>query len=224
MGVIKLGKRAIVGIIGRPTANKLSAPYHDFVAARRTREVLARLPSQGLSVNIGCGPNAMPGWVNLDMSRGAGVDVVWDLRKGLPFRTESCTVIFGEHVIEHLCKADGETLVRDCHRSLETGGVLRLSTPDAGRFFRSYAADGNFLRHSDFGAPAETAMDRINQMMREFGQHLWSYDTESISVLLKKAGFSRVVEKVCGESEHPLMVGIDDATRAFESVYIEAIK
>ena len=224
MGVIKLGKRAIVGIIGRPAANRLSAPYHDFLAVRRTREMLERLPSHGLSVNIGCGPNARPGWVNLDMARGAGIDVVWDLRKGLPFRSESCTAIFGEHVIEHLSKADAETLVRDCHRSLEIDGVLRLSTPEAGRFFRSYAADGDFLRHSGFGAPAETAMDRINQMMREFGQHLWSYDTESLSLLLKKAGFSRVVEKLCGESEHPLMKGVDDPTRAFESVYFDAIK
>jgi predicted SAM-dependent methyltransferase len=217
-------KRAFVGALGRERANQLSAPYHDWQARRRTRAKLAALPKSDLCVQIGCGPNALAGWVNLDAARGDEIDVVWDLRRGLPFPDESCSAIFGEHVIEHVPREAAEKLLRECRRALQPGGVLRLSTPDAGRYLRSYAGDREFLRHPSFEVAAETAMDRVNQMMREYGQHLWAYDAESLLLLLRRAGFSNAVEQHFGESLHPRMRGIDSAARAFESLYVEAVK
>lgn len=217
-------KRVVVSALGRGRANRLSAHYHDWQAQRRTRRTLAALPARGLCVQIGCGPNALAGWVNLDASRGDQVDVVWDLRRGLPFADESCTAIFGEHVIEHVPREAMERLLKECLRALEPGGVLRLSTPDAGLYLRSYAGDREFLRRPEFSEPAETAMDRVNQMMREQGQHLWAYDGESLLLLLRRVGFSSVIEQRFGESAHARMRGIDSAQRAFESLYVEAIK
>jgi predicted SAM-dependent methyltransferase len=218
-------KRALVGALGRDRANRLSAPYHDWAARRRTRSALASLrDARDLRVNIGCGPNALPGWINLDAARGEQIDVVWDLRRGLPFADESCAAVFGEHVIEHVPRGDAEKLLRECRRALKEGGVLRLSTPDAGLYLRSYAGDGEFLRHPAFTEHAETPMDRVNQMMREYGQHLWCYDAESLLLLLRKVGFSRAVEQKFGESLDPSMRGIDSEGRAFESLYVEAVK
>lgn len=217
-------KQFIVSVIGRETANKVSAPYHDWRARRRSQQAIAALPAHDLCVNIGCGPNPLSGWVNLDAARGAGIEVVWDLRCGLPFRDESCTALFGEHVIEHVPKDAAEKLLRECHRVLQTGGVIRLSTPDAGRYLRSYAGDGQFLEHPSFPQQCETPMDRINQMMREEGRHLWAYDAPSLLLSLTKAGFSQVAEKPFGQSLHPRMQNIDTAARAFESLYVEAVK
>lgn len=218
-------KGALVGIIGRERANRLSAPYHDWRASRRTSARLASLPATGLCVQIGCGTNPLAGWVNLDAARGDDVDVVWDLRRGFPFADASCAAIFGEHVIEHVPRESAETLLGECLRALEAGGVLRLSTPDAGLYLRSYAGDREFLlKHPAFPAPVETAMDRVNQMMRDSGQHVWSYDAESLVLLLRKVGFSRAVEQRFGESLHPRMRGIDTEGRAFESLYVEGVK
>ncbi|MDX6696386.1 MAG: hypothetical protein QOF02_3989 [Blastocatellia bacterium] len=217
-------KRAIVQLLGREQANRVSAPYHDWQARRRSRRNLAALPSKDLCVNLGCGPVPLAGWVNVDISRGAGVDVVWDLRRGLPFADESCSAIFCEHVIEHVSKDDGLKLLRECHRALQRGGVLRLSTPDAGRFLRSYAGDGEFLRHPEFPQAVETPLDRINMMMREDGQHLWVYDSESLLLHLQRAGFAACAEQQFGVSGHPRMRGIDTPARAFESFYVEAVR
>ena len=115
-------------------------------------------------------------------------------------------------------------LLGECYRALKPGGVLRVSTPDAERFLRSYAGDGEFLRHPGFPEPIETPLDRINQMMREYGQHLWVYDAESLILLLRKTGFSSAVAQPFGVSAHPRMQGIDSAEREFESLYVEAIK
>jgi len=217
-------KRIIVQLLGRKRANRVAAPYHDWRARRRTRHRLAKLPAKDLCINIGCGPNCLSGWINVDMARNEGLDIVWDLRKGLPFPSESCTAVFGEHVIEHITKEDASHLLKECHRVLQEGGVIRLSTPDAGRYLRAYASDGEFLRHSSFDRSIETPMDRINQMMREEGQHLWVYDAPALILLLKQAGFREVGEQGFGSSQHPRMKNIDTQARAFESLYVEAVK
>jgi len=217
-------KRSLVRIIGRETANKITGPYHDWRARRRTQDFLAHLSHQNLCVNLGCGYRPMKDWINVDHARGSEVQVVWDLRHGLPFQEQSCSAIFSEHLIEHIPRDDAERLLAECYRVLAEGGVLRLSTPDAGRYLRSYAGDQNFLRDPAFGQEAATPMDRVNQMMREDGQHLWVYDTESLTLALKGAGFSRIVEQEFGQSLHPKMRGIDSEARAFESFYVEAVK
>jgi predicted SAM-dependent methyltransferase len=216
-------RRAAANALGRERANRLSAPFHDWLARRRTRACLQALPASGLLVNLGCGYRPLRGWVNVDAARGPQVDVVWDLRQGLPFAAASCAAIFCEHVIEHLTKADGERLLRECSRVLQPGGVLRLSTPDAGRFLRSYAGDQAFLYHPGFTEPIETPLDRINQMMREYGQHLWVYDAASLRAAMRRAGFAATAERAFGESPHAAVRGVDSPDRAFESLYVEAV-
>jgi predicted SAM-dependent methyltransferase len=217
-------KRAVASLLGRETANRLSAPYYDWRARRQTGRTLRGLPAKDLCVNIGCGSRYLPGWVNLDAARGDKIDVVWDLRRGLPFPAESCAAIFGEHVIEHIPKPDAELLLRECHRALQPGGTIRLSTPDAGKFLRAYVGDRDFLADPRFADSAETPMDRVNMMMREYGQHLWVYDSESLILLLRKTGFSSAAEQSYGVSSHLRLQGIDCAEREFESLYVEAIK
>jgi len=217
-------KRSITRIIGRERANKISGPYHDWRARRRTEDFLAQLSQHDLCVNLGCGYRPMKDWINVDQARGPEVQVLWDLRRGLPFQNGSCSAIFSEHLIEHVPREDAARLLAECHRVLAKGGVLRLSTPDAGRYLRSYAGDQNFLRDPAFGEAAGTPMDRVNQMMREDGQHLWVYDAESLTRALECAGFSRIVGQEFGQSLVPKMQGIDAEARAFESLYVEAVK
>ncbi|MGZ5494515.1 MAG: hypothetical protein ACXWHG_12995 [Thermoanaerobaculia bacterium] len=51
-------------------------------------------------VHIGSGDVTLPGWVNVDNQRYAGVDRVLDVRHGLPFL--DVQLMFAEHFIEHL--------------------------------------------------------------------------------------------------------------------------
>jgi predicted SAM-dependent methyltransferase len=217
-------KRSLAKIIGRERANKISGPYHDWRARKQTQNFLAQLLQRDLYVNLGCGYRPMKDWINVDHARGPEVQVVWDLRRGLPFQDGSCSAIFSEHMIEHVPREAAERLLAECHRVLASGGVLRLSTPDAGRYLNSYAGDQSFLRDPAFGETDVTPMDRVNQMMREYGQHLWVYDAESLTRALKNAGFARIAEQKFAQSLVPKMQGIDAEARAFESLYIEAVK
>jgi predicted SAM-dependent methyltransferase len=152
------------------------------------------------------------------------VEVVWDVTKGLPFPSSSCTAVFSEHLIEHLNKEDAGRLLGECHRVLQDRGVLRLSTPDAELVLRSYAGDRRFLAHPGFSQKIDAPIDRVNQMMREHSLHLWSYDAELLTLMLNRAGFRSVIRQCFGVSAHPAMANIDFEARAFESLYLEGVK
>lgn len=78
-------------------------------------------------VNIGCGRDIREGWVNCDLFRGDGVDVVLDASKRLPFQSGSVQTIHMSHVMEHII--NWEDLVYECHRVLAPGGTLEIVVP-----------------------------------------------------------------------------------------------
>jgi len=76
-------------------------------------------------LQIGCGPQVAPGFINLDYRWVPGVDVVWDLNVPLPFPAQRFQGIFAEHVLEHL---DDDTLLKVLKEA------LRILRPGGGGF------------------------------------------------------------------------------------------
>lgn len=86
---------------------------------------------QRLRLQFGCGDNAKPGWVNIDLSPKA--DLQLDLRKSLPFADGSCECTYSEHFFEHLDYPDDALFfLRENFRVLAPGGLLTFGVPDAG--------------------------------------------------------------------------------------------
>jgi SAM-dependent methyltransferase len=78
-------------------------------------------------LDIGCGTEKRGRAIGLDLFPLPGVDVVSDVRQGLPFRSEDFDVVECHQVIEHL--EDCVPLMREIHRVLKPGGLLRISFP-----------------------------------------------------------------------------------------------
>ncbi len=82
-------------------------------------------------LHLGCGRTILPGWVNLDMMPGNGVDVVADLDKcgeiPLPFEAD----IFGEflatHLFEHL--RHPLSFMQELHRIAKPGAKAVFRVP-----------------------------------------------------------------------------------------------
>jgi predicted SAM-dependent methyltransferase len=87
--------------------------------------------------------------VNVDFSASGPGVIAHDLRRGLPFADESFVAAYGSHVLEHLDPDAGERLLRECHRVLAPGGIVRIVVPDLEAIARLYlesleaAAAGN---------------------------------------------------------------------------------
>jgi SAM-dependent methyltransferase len=78
-------------------------------------------------LNLGCGRDIRPGYVNLDAADLPGVDVVHDAeRLPLPFEDESFEEVLCNSILEHL---DFIPVLRDLHRILRPGGRLIVTGP-----------------------------------------------------------------------------------------------
>jgi SAM-dependent methyltransferase len=111
-----------------------------------------------MRLDLGGGTNntKAPGHINIDIADIPGVDIVWDLNKGLPknfiFRTKEGGIEFDNlgtfepnsiegirchQVVEHLDTVI--PLMNDCFEVLKPGGILEISTPLA--FTDAWAQD-----------------------------------------------------------------------------------
>jgi SAM-dependent methyltransferase len=79
-----------------------------------------------------------PEWVNLDSSTVLPGVIKHDLRRGLPFPDESFDAVYGSHVLEHLEPDTAAQLLRECHRVLRPGGIVRIVVPDLEAIARLY--------------------------------------------------------------------------------------
>ena len=157
---------------------------------------------EGDRLHVGCGPLALPGWINIDNQPYPGVDQVVDVRGGLPF--ENLRFVFAEHFIEHLSYEDGSAFMRECRRILRDDGVLRLSTPNL---------DWVWMTHYHFGSWPDEALPvadcfAINKAFRAWG-HQFLYNLQTLTATLQRAGFARIDSRAYGMSDHAELRGLE---------------
>jgi predicted SAM-dependent methyltransferase len=179
-------------------------------------------------LQLGCGKRAMHGWLNVDCFPGTGIHLVLDLREGLPFADGAAKLLFHEHVLEHFTYPHALEFLAECFRVLAPGGTMRVGVPDAGLYYQRFVAnDRSFFDPlvALAGAvdPLDTPGKVINQMARMGGHHLFSWDYETLVQALSRTGFLEIRQCRSGESCIPELC-LDDPDRAFESLYVEAMK
>lgn len=179
-----------------------------------------------LKLNIGNGPFRHQDWINVDCQLSLKKnDVVCDLRRKWPLRSGSAKYIFSEHVFEHFGYPDEiGHILKECHRILKPGGILRVIVPDAERYLQAYANnDESFVRA--VGGNEASKLSVVNVMMRENGFHKYAYDYPELESVLANAGFRNVSRSALGASTHQeLNLDLNDDHRDLVSLYVEAIK
>jgi len=186
--------------------------------------------ARGLKLHLGSGPNHVDGWINIDGTRNA--DLRLDLRSRIPCPSGSAACIFSEHFIDHMQHPDSVgTLLRECHRLLEPGGVMRVVVHDGALLMRAYAANdtGFFRRVAETGTFAVDSMslplEVINEVFRKGGTHRFIYDFETLEKAFLLAGFSSVKRSTFRGSIMPeCNLDLDLPDREFQSLYVDAVK
>jgi predicted SAM-dependent methyltransferase len=184
---------------------------------RRRAQKLERDP-EPLRLHLGCGATKKPGWVNIDLA-GANVDLAWDITDPLPFQDGAVDVIFHEHLLEHLSLAKGLSLMRECHRLLKEGGVLRVAVPNCRNYLTAYASGDTLLDDLKPGRP--TPLLAASEVFLRHG-HRSAYDLETLTLLCKAGGFSAVRESSYGSGQ--IRPSPDSEHRRRESLYVESVK
>lgn len=81
----------------------------------------------GLILDIGCGPSKIPNAIGVDRRLIQGVDVVCDIERELPFKTDSVDLIWLRHVIEHVQDMIG--LMEEIYRISRHGAAIEVVVP-----------------------------------------------------------------------------------------------
>jgi len=162
------------------------------------RRIRRRSLSMPRKINLGSGSVCKRGYLNVDLFPGG--DLTLDLRRGLPFESDCCEMIFSEHFFEHLEYPEPVCfLLRECLRVLRPGGVLRFSVPDTEWPLHDYR-DGPeapyFLscKENSWWHPSycTTRLEHINFHFCQNGEHRFAYDEETLSKVLDLAGFNDI--------------------------------
>jgi len=122
-------------------------------------------------LNIGCGPHFHPAWTNLDYVSTSTEVMEWDIRKGLPFPSQSFDACYSSHVLEHITKSEVPKLLLEIYRVLKPGGIARIIVPDFERAAKDYLATLDQVL-SDGGESDENyewlVIEIIDQSVRHF--------------------------------------------------------
>lgn len=176
-------------------------------------------------LQVGCGPRIAPGFVNLDYRWVPGVDVVWDLKRPLPFPNARFRGVFTEHCLEHFDDTALGALLAEIHRVLGPGGRIRVVVPSLEVHAHRYLA-----ARTDTDVEPARAINRAfysghDWMARSHwvnDGHHFMHDFATLSARLRAAGFGEIAAAAFGRGADPRLL-IDDAGREWESLYVEAI-
>ena len=209
-----------------------------------------------LQLNLGCGPVQPQGWLNIDGSNRARLasrlpllDALlvrlrilratefnrrtgaMDVRKGLPFATNSVAAIYSGEMLEHFTREQGKRLLEECLRVLVPGGVLRIRVPDNYEVWRNYVRDYEEI----FRQPREQWNEKHTRWIQMYFDdicterpwlmsmghyHKWMYDEVSLILAFQTAGFVEVERRKLHDSRIPDIASVE--TRGFLTV--EGIK
>jgi predicted SAM-dependent methyltransferase len=182
-----------------------------------------------LLLNVASGPHVLDGFVNLEL-RAYHPDIFrWDCRRSVPAADGCCRGIRIEHFLEHLDPRDeAPDLLRDCHRALAPGHVLRIVVPDTARYLAAYversrAALDELAVDDPLPDDLPTPLDVINHVFHQWHEHRWAYDVENLTWRLREAGFVEITISAFGMSRLPEL-GRDRDEHAAYSLYVDCIK
>jgi predicted SAM-dependent methyltransferase len=159
---------------------------HDRGRSSRRAEEWAAKGFKGAKLDVCGGRNPFnpEEFLNVDIVQFPKVDLVFDVRKRFPIDDGVIAEVISIATLEHLRKPHVLHMLREFHRVLRPGGVLRVSTPDVEAIARGV------LRGDD--------PDTINQHLfgkykaddtEDYDVHRWMYTAPQMIQALEEIGF-----------------------------------
>ena len=127
--------------------NKIKSLQERIQYARRggSRPIYPKNSDGGLKVHLGAGPINIQGWVSIDARQAPHIHLQSEGFALDEFADGAISEIYMCHVLEHFSFEEIKAILRNLHKKLKVGGVLRLSVPDFDRLVTVYHANGNNL-------------------------------------------------------------------------------
>lgn len=177
-------------------------------------------------LNLGCGRNIVPDWVNADFFRfhekllypERAPDWMLDLSRPLNCPADHWDGIFVEHTNEHLTYSQNYDLMQELLRVLKPGGRVRLVIPDLDRYLRFEELGTEFPKFRRYASLPE-AISNLTQNHA----HMSVWNVDLMREMLEEIGFLEATRQAFRVGEDPALLQ-DSERRRWESLYLEATK
>lgn len=202
----------------RNCLREVNITYKHFRGLWKAREIINQ---KNLKLNIGCGQNIKKGWVNIDLSNHADINL--DMREPLPFHDNTCSFIYSEHFLEHLdYPKQSLSFLNECYRVLSNDGIFSCGVPDTEWPLHEYCGLVNkgyfhFAKEKWHPEWCQTKMEQINYHFRQNGEHKFAYDYRTLFKALQTVGFKEIKSRKFNSE-------LDTEQRKTGSLYVEAKK
>lgn len=158
-----------------------------------------------MKLHLGCGRRYIPGFVHVDLQQAPHVDIVGPVEK-LPLADACASLVYASHVLEHFGRYEYKEVLKEWHRVLAPGGVLRLSVPDFAACAAIYYESGLSDRMTGLVGLIVGGQRDPNDF------HKMVFDEQSLRLDLVSAGFKEVRRWDWRTTEH---ASVDDYSQAY---------
>lgn len=178
-----------------------------------------------IKLNVGCNDVIFEGWTNMDLHPHVGA-IQHDARQPFPYGDNSIDFMFSEHFIEHLNETESLVYLKECHRILKPGAVVRTSTFCIDEIMRNCVTDLKWdeykktLLGGRFSHLARTQF--FNLAVHEAGIHKYMWNNDELIRYLEVAGFSNFNTPLKRESTYIELQALE--WRDNSNCIVEAIK
>ena len=166
---------------------------------------------------IGCGRNAVKGWLNTDLhpQKAAPEKVRYlNAAKTFPFSEQTFDYVYSEHIFEHLTFKDSCNMLKESYRVLKPGGVMRMALPHADFLFDMYSnpeklgnkayvdySTAHYCKHitTVLNSEKNHHVYVVNDFYRNWN-HQMMHNFNSLTELVGEFGFGDIQQREVGQS------------------------
>lgn len=156
-----------------------------------------------MKLHLGCGKRYIPGYVHIDAIDYPHIDHIATIDNLSFLPDNSIEVIYNCHVLEHFKRKEVDHVLKEWHRILKPGGLLRIAVPDFEKICEIYQL--------------YKSLDMVIGALFGRGDYLYNihynvFDMDNLKKSLEMAGFENVGRYDWRETEHSL---VDDYSQAY---------
>jgi predicted SAM-dependent methyltransferase len=177
-------------------------------------------------IHLGCGSKHFPGWYHVDALSYPHVDHIGAVEDLSFIPDDSAQIVYACHVLEHFGRKTYLETLKEWHRVVAPGGLLRIAVPD-------FAVAARLYMTGTLPRGIEDVRGLVSGGQRDqYDFHGMIFDESSLGNALKEAGFATVRLWDWRMTEHAqfddysqaYMPHMDKTNGTLVSLNIEAVK